>query len=283
MKIQEIIEKLENFHPQVGPRTCDCVKIGDPSQECTGIVITTFASMEVIRKTIDAGANFIICHEPVFYNHEDKVDWLEKDPVYDEKRGLLIDNNIVIYRDHDHIHGGHGDATDGIFYGIMNELGWKDYLIGDIKKPLLYEIPETSLSDLAAFLMDKLNITGMRVVGSQDFNVRRVFMCEHVNASAPRAWGGNNPTMDPDSEKILYVRDNNVDVCISFEIVDWTLSTYVRDSCSNGRPRAILEMGHFNTEELGMRYMLKYLPRVIGEDIPTQYIQSGDSFSYIVR
>ncbi len=281
MKIQEIIQKLEAFHPEVtDPHTCDVVKIGDPSQECSGIVVTCFCSTEVVRQAAACGANFIICHEPLFYNHDDYTDWLSGDPVYEEKRKLLEEHQIVVYRDHDHIHGGHsGEMQDGIFVGIMRELGWEDYVVGDKKKPLLYEIPETNIPDLSKFLMENLNLTGIRVVGSYDTVVHRVLFCEHVQGQRPFHEG--MPT--PDNALITKVREEKADVMIPFEIVDWTLSAYVRDSCAEGMPKTILEMGHFNTEEIGMRYMLKYLPRVLGQDIPTKFVQSGDSFSYITR
>ncbi|MCD7832800.1 MAG: Nif3-like dinuclear metal center hexameric protein [Lachnospiraceae bacterium] len=281
MKIKEIIQKLEAFHPALEhPFTCDVVKIGDADAECSGIILTCFASMEVIRQAIQEKANLIICHEPLFYSHEDTTDWLAGDPVYEEKRKLLEENGIVVYRDHDHIHGGHGGQNiDGIFYGIMNELGWKEYVVGDTKKPLLYEIPQTTVPELADFLMEKLNISGIRVVGSRDTQVRRVFFCEHVQGARPFG----NRTEIPDNETMKRVRREQVDVLIPFEIIDWTLSAYVRDSCAAGMPKTILEMGHFNVEELGMRYMLQYLPQVIGDSVPMKYVQSGDSFSYITK
>jgi len=282
VKIKEIIQKLEAFHPPLGnPHTCDVVKIGNADEECSGIILTCFASMEVIQKAVQEKANLIICHEPLFYSHEDTTDWLEGDPVYEEKKKLLEENGIVVYRDHDHIHGGHsGENIDGIFYGIMNELGWKEYVVGDTKKPLLYEIPQTTVPELADFLMKKLNISGIRVVGSHDTAVRRVLFCEHVQGTK-KPFG--DQTEVPDGGVMKRVRQEQVDVLIPFEIIDWTLSAYVRDSCAAGIPKTILEMGHFNVEELGMRYMLRYLPRVIGCEVPMKYVQSGDSFSYITK
>lgn len=281
MKIQEIIDKLIAFHPEVGnPHTCDTVKVGDSNQECTGIVVTCFASIEVIRAAINRNANFIICHEPVFYNHEDDTQWLEGDPVYEVKRQLLEEHGIVIWRDHDHIHGNvRAGSTDGIFYGIMHELGWREYVVGGTQKPLMYEIPETDVKSLAAELMEKLNLTGIRVVGDQNALVKRVFFCEHVQAS--RGW--KNDGTVPDNEAMKRIRNEGADVMIPFEIVDWTMSAYVRDSCFAGRPKAILEMGHFNVEELGMKCVAKWLPQVIGTELPVSYVQSGDSFSYITR
>ena len=73
------------------------------------------------------------------------------------------------------------------------------------------------------------------------------------------------------------------DLLIPLEIVDWTLTSYVRDACQLGMPKAILEMGHFNTEELGMKYLAKLLPEVTGADVPVKFIKSGDTYSYIMR
>ena len=48
-----------------------------------------FATVEVVQKAIAAGANFIIAHEPTFYNHADDTEWLQHDAVYNYKRDLL--------------------------------------------------------------------------------------------------------------------------------------------------------------------------------------------------
>ena len=47
--------------------------------------------------------------------------------------------------------------------------------------------------------------------------------------------------------------------------------------------KVIFEMGHFNGEELGMKYLAKSLLEVFGETIPVEFIQSGDGFNYVVR
>ena len=87
MLISEVIDKLIAFHPPVDEaHTCDTVKCGDPNRECSGIVVTCFASVDVIRKTIALGANLIIVHEPLFWNHEDKTDWLVQSEVFAEKK-----------------------------------------------------------------------------------------------------------------------------------------------------------------------------------------------------
>jgi len=273
VKISEIIEKIIAYHPPMDTtRTCDVIKYGNPDKECTGIVVTCFASADVIRKTVELGANFMICHEPVFYNHEDETEWLQDNKVFLAKKKLLDETGVVIWRDHDRIHAGPSNNNrphmDGIFYGIMQELGWESYLENYPNKPLLYKLPETTVRELARELIDKLHLNGMRIVGDMDAKVSKVLICQHVFGHR-------------DNEIIEQTDTDNIDVLIPLEIVDWTLSEYVRDSDQLGQPRAILAMGHFNFEEPGMKYMTKWLPEVIGNDVPVHYVQSGDGFQYI--
>ena len=67
------------------------------------------------------------------------------------------------------------------------------------------------------------------------------------------------------------------------ELIDFTLTEYIRDSSMLNLNRPIIARGHFNLEEPGMEYMLKYLPKAIQTDIPMYYIQSGDNYEYVVK
>jgi putative NIF3 family GTP cyclohydrolase 1 type 2 len=278
MKIIDVIEKIKQCHVPIDEaHTCDTVKFGDTEQECTGIVTTVCATVQVIRQAAAVGANLIICHEPLFYSNEDSQEWLTGNSVYEQKVKLLTQSGIVVWRDHDRLHGGspkrQRQHMDLVFYGIMQELGWQDYLIGFPQKPLLYEIPETTTDALAAQLVAKLNLTGARIVGNRDAKIRRVFFCEHVNGSS---WGGRQP----DCEAIREIETGCYDAMIPFEIIDWTLSAYVRDAAQLGQNKVLIEMGHFNVEELAMKYLAKWLKETVGLHEPIHFIQAGDSFSY---
>ena len=277
MKISEIIGRLENWHPPLEhpERTVDTVKIGDPNQECTGIAVTCFASVGVVKRVKELGANFIICHEPLFYGDQPDTAWLGEDAVYAEKRKMLEEAGIVVWRDHDRIHGPGGPMTevhperDYIYYGIMKELGWETYVEGEETKPLLFNIPPRTVEELANELIEKFGLTGARIVGDRGATVRKVFLCEHVSGR-------------PGDEKAIR-KAAGADVMIPLEIVDWTLSAYIRDAAQLGKGKAIIEMGHFNTEELGMLHMTRWLPEVIEDAVPIHYVRSGDAFSYIVK
>lgn len=280
MKISEVIERISKYHPPIDEsHTSDVVKFGDPEQECTGVVTTVYASVEVIRKAAELGANLIICHEPLFYSDADDQEWLKGYPVYEAKAALLAEHGIVVWRDHDRIHGGspkrEREHMDLVFYSIMQELGWVEYCIGFDKKPLLYEIPETTVRELAAELTTKLGLTGARIVGNSEAKVKKVFLCEHINGAK---WGGR----EPDREAIKEIAEGDYDVMIPFEIIDWTLSEYIRDAAQLGKNKAIIEMGHFNVEEIAMKHMLAWLPELLEGKVPVNFVQSGDSFSYFL-
>ena len=74
-------------------------------------------------RALELGANFIITHEPTFYNHEDHTGWLEDDPVYRAKRRLLDESGLAVWRFHDQWHMYPGD---GIISAVATSLGWQD-------------------------------------------------------------------------------------------------------------------------------------------------------------
>lgn len=277
MKISEVIEKMDEFHQPYTPgkMTRDLVLYGDPDVECTGIAVTATANFNVLRKAVEEGINLIISHEGITYNYEKggNVDEVENE-VLQEKLKFIREHGLCIWRDHDHMHGGgprfvERVRNDMIFYGTMKELGWEPYNIGDPKKPLWFRIPEKSAEELADELMEKWNLNGLRIVGNRNARISTVFICEHVN-------GG---------ERDLPIIDNaeKADAIIPLEICDFTLTQYVRDAAFLGKNKILLEMGHFTAEELGMKYLEKVLPAYFNNELKVRYIQSGDTFEYILR
>lgn len=82
--VQEVIEAIVAAVPGAPfPETVDTMKVGDPHQKVTGIVVTFLATYHVIEQAIQHGANLIITHEPTFYNHADEIRWLGGDHVYE--------------------------------------------------------------------------------------------------------------------------------------------------------------------------------------------------------
>lgn len=276
MLISEVIDGVKAYcgHDWDGPimddTTRDQVLWGPVDVECTGIVTTCFASADVIRQAHARGANLIICHEALFWNHGDHTCWLAGNKTFAAKRALLEECGITVWRLHDHIHSGipeDGRLVDGIFMGLADKLGWRDYVRGDTARPMEFEIPETSAGELARFLVGRLGLAGTRIVGDADARVRTVLVPMHLigqfdNATTARM-------------------DSGFDCLVTMEATDFTTSEYVRDSAQLGLGKAMICIGHFNVEEPGMEYMLRWLSRAIGADVPASFVASGDPWTYV--
>src|SRR5258705_2534728 len=74
--VQEISDLILKAIPRAPfKQTVDTLKSGSGDQQVTGIVTTMFSTVEIIKKATVLKANFIIAHEPTFYNHTDDVNW----------------------------------------------------------------------------------------------------------------------------------------------------------------------------------------------------------------
>jgi putative NIF3 family GTP cyclohydrolase 1 type 2 len=258
--IQEVIDTILKAMPDVPLQdTVDTCKSGDPTRQVTGIVTTFLASYEVIQRAIELGANLIITHEPTFYGHRDEVDWLAGDSVYEAKRQLLEKNGIVVWRFHDYWHS---YQPDGIITGVIKELGWEKYARPDTGSFPIYALPPTSVRDLALHLKGKLGAQVVRVVGSLEMICRRAGLA--VGASGGR-W------------HIQFLGKEDVDVLIAGEVSEWETAEYVRDAGAQGKKLALILVGHANSEEPGMEYLVEWLrPRF--PDLAISHVPTGDPF-----
>jgi hypothetical protein len=77
LSIQQVIDLILKEIPGAPfNQTVDTIKSGDGKQLVTGIVTTMFATINVIKQAAASGANFIIAHEPTYYNQQDETSWI---------------------------------------------------------------------------------------------------------------------------------------------------------------------------------------------------------------
>ncbi|MBE6126027.1 MAG: hypothetical protein E7186_06810 [Erysipelotrichaceae bacterium] len=277
MKISEIIEIVKKNCKGYGEiddeKTRDKVLYGETDKECTGIVTTIYASVDVIRKAHELGANFIIAHEACFWNHGDHTDWLKDNETFKLKKQLLDETGITVWRDHDYIHSGvlhDGKYVDGIFYGLAYEIGWLDYVTGNDGTPRIFDIPETPTREVAQYLMEKMNLKGMKTMGNLDGTTKRVYLPFHIIGPA-------------DNGELAFIEENHVDTILCMEITDFTVAIYMRDGAQLGLDKTVLAAGHFNVEEPGMKWLAQqHLPGLL-PGIKIDYVQAGDSYTMIHR
>jgi putative NIF3 family GTP cyclohydrolase 1 type 2 len=258
--VQQVIDLILKSIPGAPfKQTVDTIKAGDANQVVTGIVTTMFATVDVIEKAAKAGANFIIAHEPTFYNHADDTKWLENDEVYKYKMSLLKKHNMVVWRFHDYIHA---HKPDGVMAGLVSALGWEKSL--DPQKPYLLQINSASLESIIDLAKKKLNIAHVRYIGDKTQRCSRI-------AFIPGAAGGRTQMNAIATEK--------PDLLIIGELEEWETSEYVRDLRSSGEKTALLVLGHIVSEEPGLEWLEKWLQPQIPA-IKITHIPSGDAFSW---
>ena len=254
MTIQQVLDLIIANAGGPFPQTVDTVKSGDPTQPVKGIVTTMFATVDVIKKAIAAGANLIIAHEPTYYNHADSTEKLENDDVYRYKSELLAKNNIVVWRCHDYIHS---FKPDGVYEGVLAKLKWKGYAEKESQARL--KIPATTLGSVISHAKKSLSIPTVRYMGDQSQTISSVLFM----VGAP---GG--------PRQIAAINEVKPDLVIIGELVEWETMEYMRDLRSSGRSTAMIILGHIPSEEPGMEWLVSWLkPKLNG--IPVQFITSG--------
>lgn len=257
--------------------TCDHLMTGCFDTQVTKIVTTFMATVDVIRQAADLGAELIITHEPTWFTGQDDTVWLEGDPVFQQKKQLIEHTGVAIWRFHDHMHM---DPEDGIFRGFDEETGWTAYRMAPEPEAWegtflnrfkgCYQLPKTSLRELADFLKKTFELPSIRSIGDPDMTVERVGFLP----------GGGSLGLGREQMPMELMRKRELDTLICGEITEWTLPAYVRDAYQLGLAKSILVLGHERSEEAGMKHLGAWLRPVIG-DISVVFVDSGEPFKLL--
>jgi putative NIF3 family GTP cyclohydrolase 1 type 2 len=260
LTVQEIIDIIIKDIPGAPlSQTVDTIKSGRGDQQVTGIVSTMFATVKIIEEAARRKANFIIAHEPTFYNHTDDIKWVAKNDIVKQKQELLDKHKIAVWRFHDYWHR---VQPDGILYGVLKKAGWTNYY--ETGKRMI-SIPPASLQDLAAHLKKSLGINHVKVIGNLSQTCQRI-------ALIPGAAGGQM--------QVSFVENEHPDVLVVGEVHEWETAEYIRDAQALGAKTSLIILGHSVSEEPGMSYLVDWLqPKIPG--IPITHIESADPFTWL--
>ena len=260
MTVQEIINLiLKEGELPIQKMTVDTIKAGQANQPVTGIVTTMFATISVIEEAAKRKANFIIAHEPTFYNHRDDTEWVKDNAIVKKKQQLLEKHNMVVWRFHDYCHA---LTPDAISYGVAKKANWLPYFKAG---STMLTVPPVSLQKLVQHLKSSLGISHLRIIGNPEQT------CERL-ALLPGAWGGQRHVATAEAEK--------PDVLIVGEVSEWETAEYIRDARLLGSKIALIVLGHSVSEEPGMEWFVDWLqPKLT--DIKVTHIASGDPFIWM--
>jgi len=264
---QDIVDRIrKSVGVEWRPDTADTFKAGDPATVVTGIATTSLATIDVMRRAVQAGANMIITSGPTFYSRADlptppagrgrAAAPPSPDPVFVAKNEFIKTNKLVVWRFSDHWRL---RTPNPFTTGLMDALEWTKYrATGD---PLTVTVPSITLDRPVEDVNRKLKARGgMRVVGQGRMRVRTIGF---LPGSAPIQMTLN---LLP-----------QVDALIAGEIREWESSEYARDTVSEGLPRALILLGRTLSEDPGMRACAQWLETIV-PDVRCRWMPAGDPY-----
>ena len=257
MLIKDLITEIENG-VYVGEYTRDTVKFGDENRELKRVGVTMHATVEVLKAVKEKNIDFLIVHEPIFYSESENTPDL---PVYCEKKRLIDESGVTIYRFHDHPHNFYPDM---ITEGGLKALG----ITSTIEKTQYFASYTIELdrgvlaSQLVMQMQAELSLKNIRVCGSIDKPCKKIAVCFGT----------------PGGVFELLQRED-IDMVLTGEICEWQLGEYARDADALGYTKSLVIMGHIGSEREGMKLLAERLKN--DTRFTTEYIECGEVFSIL--
>ncbi|SDC22214.1 Putative GTP cyclohydrolase 1 type 2, NIF3 family [Pelagirhabdus alkalitolerans] len=214
--------------------TVDTLQFGDSSQSVSKIAICFMPTYEVLEETINLGANFLISHEALFYHHTDtKI--FAYDPIVQTKQDLIKESGLNVFRLHDAIHK---MEPDMITQSIVQSLEWEEAIIERLPVATIIGGVDLSVESVLKHIKKKLNIDSVRYSGHLDQNCQRIGIFVGYR-------GGSQQTLP-------LISKYDLDLVIYGEGPEWETPEYVRDASYVGENRALISIGHMESEVPGM-------------------------------
>ena len=261
MKAIEIMNELFAFAEDVDfSKSCDTCKAGNPETEVKKVAVTMIATVDIIQKAKQWGAQLLITHEPIYYSHYD-IEVEEK--IQSEKRKRVEESGMTVYRYHDHPHR---TIPDMVSMGEFECLGLEgtleeSKLMAPVRLHLKHAITPVQL---AKIIEKKFNIKHVRLCGARDIPCRVI----------------SGMFGQPDSKRVLEELQNaQSEIIVLGEVCEWMVGEYVRDAAALGYKKAMLVLGHIGSERESMRYTANLL-KSMHPELEVKYFESDEVYTY---
>ncbi len=239
--IKDIINEV--MQPEIHiDNTVDGLEYGDLDTVVKGVIVTFLATQRVIEAARATGVNLIISHEGIGYSHRPDYKQLECNSVYIKKVNLINESGIAVFRNHDHIHR---CTPDRIMVGLISKLKWNSYEVFRCPMASVVEIPEISLDRLIAHVKSMLGISYVRFLGDLSMTCSKIGILAGYRGSGQHA--------------IPLFEQQQPDVVIYGEGPEWETPEYVRDSILQGNKKALIVLGHAESEMPAMNLLAEQL------------------------
>lgn len=234
----------------------DTFKVGNPDTPVKGIATTMMTTFGMIKRAHEAGLNMVISHEDTWWNDRDDTKDLADNPLYKLKTEYILKNDMVVWRDHDHMHGMRPDFT---VVGELRSVGIKAEADAPMA-PRIRTIPETTFGEFAEQVKRASGARAFRCVGDPKAKVSKILV-------GP---GYATPRMTLEADVVVGGEQQEADGV--FDNVE-----YVMDAASLGMAKGVIMLGHVVSEEAGMEDYGNWL-RAFIHDVPIQFVPAGEPF-----
>jgi putative NIF3 family GTP cyclohydrolase 1 type 2 len=235
----------------------DTFKIGNPDSTVKGIATTMMTTFDMIRRAHQAGLNLIVTHEDTFWNDRDDTKDLTGNPLYKLKTKYCLDNDMIVWRFHDHLHARKPDMTIAASLRSLGVEGGED---ATMRGGRVYTIPATTLGAFASQIKKLTGSRAFRVVGDPNARISRILL-------GP---GYAFPRMTMDADVVIGGEAQETD-----GVFDDT--EYVMDAAALGIAKGQIILGHVVSEEPGMEDCAKWL-RTFITGVPIQFVPAGEPY-----
>jgi putative NIF3 family GTP cyclohydrolase 1 type 2 len=234
----------------------DTFKAGNPDTPVDGIATTMMTTFGMLRRAHEAGLNMVISHEDTYWNDRDDTKDLTDNPLYKLKTGYVLKNNMVVWRDHDHMHSMKPDYT------VVGELRSAGIKGGEdaVMAPRVRTIPETTLGEFAEQVKRASGSRAFRCVGDPKAKVSKILV-------GP---GYATPRMTLEADVVIGGEQQEADG--GFDNVE-----YVMDAASLGMAKGLIMLGHVVSEEAGMEDYGNWL-RTFIHGLPIRFVPAGEPY-----
>jgi putative NIF3 family GTP cyclohydrolase 1 type 2 len=234
----------------------DTFKVGNPDSTVKGIATTVMMTFDLLKRANAAGLNMVIAHEDTFWNDRDDTKELSGNPIYKVKTEYILKHDMIIWRDHDHMHVMKPDFT---VVGSLRSVGIKGGENASMR-PGIFTIPETTLGELAAQVKRLTGSRAFRCVGDPKAKVSKILL-------GP---GYATPRMTAEADVVIGGEQQEADG--GFDNVE-----YVMDAASLGMAKGVIMLGHVISEQPGMEDYANWL-RTLIHGVPIQFVPAEEPF-----
>lgn len=261
--IRDIIDRLRGDAPPVEDTVDVLLGPGGPDTPVSGTAVAFMPSIEAVERAAALGANLLIAHEGVYYSHRAPERLPDNDTVYAFKRDLLLRTGIAVYRHHDYCHRA---SPDPITLGLVRALGWEAALARMLPAAAVLAVPAMRAGEAAAYVKARLGLSGVRFAGDPGA------VCRRIGVLAGYRGGGGLA--------VPLLREERLDLIVAGEGPEWETPEYVRDAVHLGAAKALLFIGHAESETPGMRLVAERL-REACPGLPVHWLDGPPALRYL--